>query len=346
MIWKTLEGYSKYTISENADIKNINSNKLVKGSIQEYRQVKLYPDDETQKAKYLRVHIIIAKLFCENPNNYNIVNHKDGNKLNNIASNLEWTTTKENSRQSVIMGTTKPVNKRQVKRICPTTNEITIYESITDAFNDNKDKLKYDTYIISVCSGKQKTAGGYGWEYLVKNTISDEPSDGKIIKDYENYMITKNGEVYNIKRKVYLNPSTNNAGYKVIDLHSETYDENNTYEYSRERNAKRKKFRVHQLVATYFIDNPENKKEVNHKDKNRENNNVENLEWVTTAENLQHAHNKSIIQYDINGIFIEQHKSSVSASEKTGINVKNISCGLRKNIKSGGYVWKYANETV
>ena len=38
MIWKTLEGYSKYTISENADIKNINSNKLVKGNIQEYEE--------------------------------------------------------------------------------------------------------------------------------------------------------------------------------------------------------------------------------------------------------------------------------------------------------------------
>ena len=55
------------------------------------------------------------------------------------------------------------------------------------------------------------------------------------------------------------------------------------------KDGKRKAAYVHRLVAEAFIPNPENKQEVNHKDANRTNNNVENLEWVTHLENMQHC---------------------------------------------------------
>jgi hypothetical protein len=50
---------------------------------------------------------------------------------------------------------------------------------------------------------------------------------------------------------------------------------------------------VHQLIATVFIDNPTKKKHVNHKNLKKIDNNVENLEWVTPSENMQHYHNNS-----------------------------------------------------
>lgn len=56
----------------------------------------------------------------------------------------------------------------------------------------------------------------------------------------------------------------------------------------------RKHFKTHRLVAQAFLSNPENKKEVNHKDKNRTNNCIENLEWNTPYENTQHKYGKGV----------------------------------------------------
>ena len=79
---------------------------------------------------------------------------------------------------------------------------------------------------------------------------------------------------YKIKEKV-LKQSDTTTGYKKVELHKD--------------NKKRKSFKVHRLVAQAFIPNPENKREVNHIDGNKHNNNVNNLEWVTSSENKLHA---------------------------------------------------------
>lgn len=93
----------------------------------------------------------------------------------------------------------------------------------------------------------------------------------KDIKGYPNYQISNLGNVWSVKRQRKLNPFINNRGYKAINIIA--------------ANGKRKGELIHRLVALAFIDNPEGKPEVNHIDKNKENNNVENLEWVTHGEN-------------------------------------------------------------
>lgn len=75
-----------------------------------------------------------------------------------------------------------------------------------------------------------------------------------------------------------ISPTDNGHGYKIISVRIET-----------EQGIKKKKLYVHRLVATAFIPNPERKPTVNHKDHNRSNNAVSNLEWVTDTENAQYS---------------------------------------------------------
>ena len=90
----------------------------------------------------------------------------------------------------------------------------------------------------------------------------------------DNYIISDEGIVKNIATDRIINPWLNNNGYRYVTLNLE---------------ETRKNYRVHRLVAEKFIPNPNNLPQVNHKDGNKENNCVSNLEWVTAKENIIHA---------------------------------------------------------
>ena len=89
------------------------------------------------------------------------------------------------------------------------------------------------------------------------------------------YMKHRNGKnkAYHFKGKI-LSTRTNNSGYVKVDL---------------TKNKNRKTFSVHRLVAETFIPNLKNLPQVNHKDGNKLNNNVDNLEWCDAFQNQQHA---------------------------------------------------------
>lgn len=97
------------------------------------------------------------------------------------------------------------------------------------------------------------------------------------------YMILDMGFVYNRKTKMLLKNSINFDGYNHVTLY---------------HNGNRYRKLVHRLVAEAFIPNPENKPEVNHKDGNKTNNDISNLEWVTHSENIQHAYDTGLISID------------------------------------------------
>ena len=94
---KEIQNYSNYYIYDNGDVFNSRTQKLLKGSIGE-NGYKYYRLSSKGQKKIFYAHRLVAKAFIPNPNNYPIVNHKDGDKLNNDLNNLEWITYSENTK--------------------------------------------------------------------------------------------------------------------------------------------------------------------------------------------------------------------------------------------------------
>ena len=102
----------------------------------------------------------------------------------------------------------------------------------------------------------------------------------KPLKEDENYLIYSNGDLYSKKVNRFLKGKVDNVGYKTYTL---------ALQERRSKSGKKlsKMVYAHRLVAEYFLENPNNYDIVHHKDGNRLNNNVENLEWTNVKEHNQ-----------------------------------------------------------
>lgn len=156
----------------------------------------------------------------------------------------------------------------------------------------------------------------------------------KSVVGYEGlYEVSNQGNVRSLHKETKeLSIANSKRGYRVVSLY-------------KDGNATMKN--VHQLVAKAFIPNPENKPCINHKDFNRLNNYVENLEWCTYAENNLHSieegkRGKTIIQLTKDGEFIQQFDSIIRAESHTGIASQNIGKVCKGERKfAGNYSWEY-----
>lgn len=157
------------------------------------------------------------------------------------------------------------------------------------------------------------------------------------IKEY-NYKISSDGQIKHLHSQRILKPYPR-KGYLSCTL---------------SKNGIKKSYSIHRLVAKKYIinDDPTNKTLVNHKDGNKKNNKVENLEWVTAQKNVEHAINNNLIkrnkkavhQCDLSGNIINTFESIKEAEQQTGISSKHIPSVCRgKKQTCGGYKWVYVN---
>lgn len=178
------------------------------------------------------------------------------------------------------------------------------------------------------------------------------------IKGFEGlYQVSNMGNVKSIKKNErIMKLQVNHKGYYCVNLHK------NSIAYPR---------LVHRLVAEAFIPNTLNLPQVNHKDTNKKNNNIENLEWISNADNMRHAFangcfvttekqreharnnlkliaerkKKGVEMYTKEGVFLNAFNSLREAEKCTGVHNSKISMVCKgKRKRAGNYIWKYRKE--
>lgn len=171
----------------------------------------------------------------------------------------------------------------------------------------------------------------------------------KIIEEYPGYQVSNLGEVRSCLNKQHHITSTfrmlrkriDHNGYYFVNLYGEHH--------------KMKSIKVHRLVAKAFLPNPMGLPSVNHKDENKLNNSVSNLEWCSYKYNVnygtghqksclsrRHCHTRSILQYTLDGQFVQRFYSLSEASRVLGISLGSISdCLSGRTSKSRNFIFRY-----
>lgn len=159
------------------------------------------------------------------------------------------------------------------------------------------------------------------------------------VKSFDRWVKGRNGSVRFCKGRI-LKPVPNSFGYLLVKLC---------------KDGKVKAFAVHRLVAEAFLPNPHNYPCVNHKDENKQNNNVSNLEWCSAQYNNTYGTriervaekttngkcSKPVLQYTIDGEFVREWKSTAECG-RNGFNQGAVAaCCLGKLKTYKGFIWKY-----
>lgn len=283
-------------------------------------------------------HQLVAMAFVDNPDPKKLtkVIHLDQNKLNNSIENLKWGTLADIAR----IANERP--SRHLRPVLQFTIDGELIKRYESPYDVAEEIGRPSNLIKRACSGMTKTVHGFVWKY------EDDKSDfqehkrvsWKNIPNHPNYKISTKGEVYSTKTKKLLSSTFRRDGYRRICI-----DQG--------------KFYIHRLMAMAFLGQaPSDMKNpvVNHKDGNKSNNTVSNLEWIEFSANIQHAHDTGlnstcipVVQYSLKGERIARFPSAASAARKVGVTHTAVAdaCKKKKSVNTiAGYVWRYESDPL
>lgn len=185
-IWRDIDGYNgKYQVSNLGNVKSIYTIYVINGIHNKYyRDIILQPF--AQKNGYLNVclwkdgkkknrliHQLVAQSFIPNPNNLPQVNHKDEDKTNNVVSNLEWCTAKENVNYGTCIQrmSESQINNSKRSKVVYQYSMDNIFIKEWPSAREIERQLGYiATDICACCRGIRKTAYGYIWKRKMEET--------------------------------------------------------------------------------------------------------------------------------------------------------------------------------
>ena len=339
-LWKPINNYGNYEVSNFGKVRNKNTKRILREYTKSgYSIVGL---SKNGIIKSFSIHRLVGLLFIDNPDNKPEINHKDKNKNNNNINNLEWVTSKENNIHKcdeIRKNKKKIMNNQNIKinKFDMCNNFLKTYNSIIDAANDifinnnltnNINSIRNG--ISRVINGKYKSSFGYRWEIVNQNNYNNEIWKEVIINNKNtNYYVSNLGRFKNYKGIIMENYKPHYSGYIYVRINKNKYS-------------------LHYLVAITFINNPENKKNINHIDGNKINNSSNNLEWCTIKENNIHKYKinlvnkyvRKIAQYDLENNKLKEFNSIKEAELELKINtIKKVL--YKKQKTAGGYIFKY-----
>lgn len=157
--------------------------------------------------------------------------------------------------------------------------------------------------------------------------------EGEIWKDYgENYKISNKGRVRSLLRgkDIILKFNKDKDGYNLVSI-------------KKDNETKFSKLKVHRMVLEAFVPNPNNLPDCNHKNKDKSNNDVENLEWCSRRNNLIHGTGKKVEKLNkITLEVIDEYDCIADAASANNLRYQNISACCNGRIpSSGGFKWRF-----
>lgn len=334
--WKQISHHPSYYVSNTGKVKRLESEKCLYHILSKYAHVNL--SDEKNNTQGYFIHRLVAEFFIPNPQNLPVVDHIDGNKLNNHVTNLRWSTQSDNTH-----------NHYQKKpRLCTILqcdqkkNVVNIYNSLKEVYDANSDFNKSN---LRKALTYKNTYKGFFWYHeepdkhtniqKKENVLTDDyvninkPIKGK---NFSHYAIHKyNQSVVNTLNNKHIKPIDNN-GYLHIRL------------YNKDKAGDQLYIRLHKLVYVIFKDGDIDDI-IDHIDGNRKNNSIENLENVTRKENTIKAKGNEICMMDMNGKELQTFRCASEAClhcnlpYKKGNSIRDSCLGRQKS--AYGYKWKF-----
>jgi len=123
--WIQIKGWDKYEVSNLGQVRNSTTMRCLKPAIRSRYLYVVLCGANGARSKSTSVHRLVAEHHCPNPNGLEEVNHKDGNKLNNVAANLEWVSRTQNLLHSYDIGLRK---KGEASHLCAKLDESKVRE--------------------------------------------------------------------------------------------------------------------------------------------------------------------------------------------------------------------------